>query len=126
MNTNDHDYTKNHNLNDVSQKNTTKENVDNVENIICNYCCKMFRITRLDFIVHQNNCQEADHSDSPITIRWMKKKPKENMDDGEDYSEEALHRRYLIRRAEEAEERRMMKKKHRNSTGLFDNRPPTR
>lgn len=126
MSTNGHDYTKNHHLNDVSQKNTTKENVNKIENLICNYCCEMFRITRLEFIVHQNKCQEEDHSNSPITIRWVKKKPKVNMYDGEDYSEEALHKRYLRRKAEEVEGLKLLKKKYRNSIALFDDRPPTR
>ena len=75
MTTNGHDYNINHKLNDISKENTSKENIDEIGSFICNYCCKMFRMNRLDFIVHQNGCREDDHSDSPITIRWMKKKP---------------------------------------------------
>ena len=113
MSHNGHDYTINHHLNDVDKDNTTKENVNEIENNICNFCCKMFYTTRLDFIVHQNQCRDADHSTSPITVRWMKKKPK-----NED-SEREHHIRFITHRKELAEK----KKKHRNS--MFE-RPSTR
>lgn len=113
MSHNGHDYTKNHKLNDVDKDNTTKENVNEMENNICNYCCKMLYETRLNFIVHQNQCKDADHSNSPITIRWMKKKPK-NVN-----SEEKEHVKFMNHRKELLEK----KKAYRNS--MYE-RPSTR
>jgi len=124
MTTNGHNYNINHKLNDISKENTSKENIDEIDNFICNYCCKMFRTNRLDFIVHQNGCKEADHSDSPITIRWMKKKPliKEH-DDQSWYDEDKAHREYLQKKKEEADLKRVIKKKRMS---LYNDRPPTR
>ena len=124
MTTNGHNSNINHKLNDISKENTSKENIDEIENFICNYCCKMFRTNRLDFNVHQNGCKEADHSDSPITIRWMKKKPliKEH-DDEAWYDEDKSHREYLQKKKEEANLKRVIKKKRMS---LYNDRPPTR
>ena len=116
MTHNGHDYTINHQLNDVNKDNTTKENVNEIENNICNFCCKMFYAKRLDFIVHQNQCRDADHSTSPITVRWMKKPINRNSAIAQ---EEENHIKFIKHRKELAEK----KKKHRNS--MFE-RPSTR
>lgn len=124
MTTNGHDYNINHKLNDISKENTSKENINEIGSFICNYCCKMFRMNRLDFIVHQNCCKEADHSDSPITTRWMKKKPLINQHGDEGwYDEEKAHREFLQKRKEKADLKRAIKNKRMS---LFDDRPPTR
>lgn len=124
MTTNGHDYSINHKLNNISKDNTSKENVNEIGSYICNYCCKMFRMNRLDFIVHQNGCKEADHSESPITIRWMKKKPliREQEEDGW-YDENKAHREYLQKKKEKDNLKRVIKNKRMS---LYDNRPPTR
>jgi hypothetical protein len=116
MTHNGHNYTKNHKLNNVDKDNTTKENVNKMENNICNYCCKMLYETRLNFIVHQNQCKDADHSNSPITVRWMKKKPINR--NSAIAQEEQEHIRFMNHRKELAE-----KKKQRNS--MYE-RPSTR
>ena len=84
----------------------------------------MFNMNRLDFIVHQNGCKEADHSESPITIRWMKKKPLIHEEEDGWFDENKAHREYLQKKKEKADLKRVIQKKARKS--LYDNRPPTR
>ncbi|MAR51050.1 MAG: hypothetical protein CML42_07980 [Rhodobacteraceae bacterium] len=41
---------------------------------ICPHCHLAFMTENMDFFNHISICEEMDHSDSPITIRWYTKK----------------------------------------------------
>ena len=122
MTTNGHDYSINHHLNDINKDNTTKENINEIDTFICNYCCKMFYMNRLDFINHQNDCKDADHSDSPITTRWMKKIPLEKQREDFCFNEKEAHREFIQKKKAEAELKKVVKKR----ISLYKDRPPTR
>jgi len=41
---------------------------------ICPHCHLAFMTENINFFDHVSICEELDHSDSPITVRWYTKK----------------------------------------------------